>query len=108
MDTTTRNVIRIILAHLDSKKLNINTVAREMSMSVRTLQNRLKSESIVFRELLEQTREQLAKKYLRENYSIEEITYMLGYAETSVFSKAFKKWSGKTPKEYRVMSPTVL
>jgi len=33
---------------------------------------------------------------------------MLGYAETSVFSKAFKKWSGKTPKEYRVMSPTVL
>jgi AraC-like DNA-binding protein len=77
---TTCDVIKLILEHLDSKRLNIKTVAREMAVSVRTLQNRLKSEGIVFRELLEQTREQLAKKYLRENYSIEEITYMLGYA----------------------------
>jgi len=70
-------------------------------MSVRTLQNHLKSEGVVFRELLENTRERLAKKYLRENYTVEDITYLLGFSEPSVFRKAFKKWSGSTPREYR-------
>jgi AraC-like DNA-binding protein len=74
-----------------------------MSMSVRTLKNRLREEGAVFRDLLEDAREQLAKGYLKESYSVEEISYILGYAETSVFSKAFKKWSGKSPSKYRDM-----
>jgi len=46
-------------------------------------------------------RQQLAKRYLRESYSVEQITYMLGFSEPSVFRKAFKKWAGVTPREYR-------
>jgi AraC-like DNA-binding protein len=100
-DKTTQEVIRHILGRLDGKNLTIGSVAREMSVSVRTLQNRLKSEGTVFSELLEETRERLAKKYLRQNYTVDDITYLLGFAEASVFRKAFKKWSGTTPKEYR-------
>jgi AraC-like DNA-binding protein len=79
-------------------------VAKEMSVSVRTLQNRLESEGVVFSDLLRDIREKLAKKYLHENYTVEQITYLLGFSEPSVFRKAFKKWAGVTPREYREQS----
>lgn len=101
IDKTTRAVTKHILARMDSKNLTLSNIAGEMSMSVRTLQNHLKSEGVVFRELLKDTRERLAKKYLCENYTVEDITYLLGFSEPSVFRKAFKKWSGSTPREYR-------
>jgi AraC-like DNA-binding protein len=96
-----RTVTKIILSKLDDEKLSIKKVAREMSVSVRTLQNRLKEEGVVFSELLTDTRQKLAKKYLQEDYSVEQITYLLGFSEPSVFRKAFKKWSGVTPRQYR-------
>ncbi len=100
-DATTRAVTRIILARLDDESLSIEKVAREMAVSVRTLQKRLDDEGVVFSDLLRDIRQRLAKKYLRENYSVEQITYLLGFSEPSVFRKAFKKWAGVTPREYR-------
>jgi len=97
----TRKVTKIILSRLDDEMLSIDTIAREMAVSVRTLQNRLDAEGVVFSELLQEIREKLAKKYLHEGYSVETITYLLGFSEPSVFRKAFKKWSGVTPREYR-------
>jgi AraC-like DNA-binding protein len=94
-------VTKILLSQLDDEDLSIKKVAREMSVSVRTLQNRLKAEGVVFSDLLQEVREKLAKKYLRENYSVEDITYLLGFSEPSVFRKAFKKWSGVTPRQFR-------
>ncbi len=103
-DETTRAVTEILLARLDNESMSIEKVAREMSVSVRTLQHRLETEGVVFSDLLKEIRERLAKKYLLENYSVEQITYLLGFSEPSVFRKAFKKWSGITPKEYRERS----
>lgn len=100
-EEVTRTVTRIILARLDDETLSIDTVAREMAVSVRTLQNRLEAEGVVFSDLLRDIRRQLAQKYLCENYTVEQITYLLGFSEPSVFRKAFKKWSGVTPREYR-------
>jgi AraC-like DNA-binding protein len=100
-DATTQAVTKIILAHLDDESLSIEKVAREMAISVRTLQKRLEAEKIVFSDLLRDIRQRLAKKYLRENYSVEQITYLLGFSEPSVFRKSFKKWLGVTPREYR-------
>jgi AraC-like DNA-binding protein len=100
-DQNTRVVTELILSHMDDEKLSIGRIAKEMSLSVRTLQSRLEEEGRVFSVLLQDIREGLAKKYLRENYSVEEITYLLGFSEPSVFRKAFKKWSGLTPREYR-------
>ena len=101
---TTCAVTKIILAKLDDEKLSISKVAREMSVSVRTLQYRLKQEGVYFSGLITDIRKKLAKKYLHDNYSVEEITYLLGFSEPSVFRKAFKKWSGVTPREYRKQS----
>jgi AraC-like DNA-binding protein len=97
----TRAVTRIIIAQLDDEVLSIEKVAREMSIGVRTLQKRLEEEGVVFSDLLREVRHSLAKKYLRENYSVEQITYLLGFSEPSAFRRAFKKWSGVTPREYR-------
>lgn len=97
-------VTKILLSQLDDEDLSIKKVAKEMSISVRTLQNRLKAEGVAFSDLLQEVREKLAKKYLRENYSVEDITYLLGFSEPSVFRKAFKKWSGVTPRQYRDQS----
>ncbi len=82
--------------------MTINAVVQELAVSVRTLQNRLKEEGKkVFSEILRQTREEMAKKSLCENYTVEDITYMVGFSEPGVFRKAFKKWTCMTPKEYR-------
>ena len=104
----TRAVTKIVLAHLDDESLSIKKVAREMAVSVRTLQFHLEAEGIVFTDLMKAIREKLAKQYLRDNYSVEQITYMLGFSEPSVFRKAFKKWVGLTPKEFRESSLTSL
>ena len=97
----TRAVSRIILSRLDDDELSIDKVAKTMAVSVRTLQNRLADEGVVFSDLHKDIRHRLAQKYLRERYSVEQITYLLGFSEPSAFSKAFKKWSGMTPREYR-------
>jgi AraC-like DNA-binding protein len=97
----TRAVTKIILSRMDDEALSIEKVAREMAVSVRTLQNRLKEEGVVFSDLLMDTRKKLANKYLQENYTVEQITYLLGFSEPSVFRKAFKKWAGVTPREFR-------
>jgi len=100
-DATTQAVTKIILARLDDPSLSIEKVARDMFVSVRTLQKRLEAEGVIFSDLLRDIRQRLAKKYLRENYSVEQITYLLGFSEPSVFRKSFKKWLGVTPREYR-------
>ena len=106
-DEHTRAVTKIILSRLDDETLSIQKVAKEMAVSVRTLQNHLEAEGVVFSDLLRDIREKLAKRYLRENYSVEQITYLLGFSEPSVFRKAFKKWSGVTPREYREGIPAM-
>jgi AraC-like DNA-binding protein len=100
-DETTRAVTKLILARLDDESLSIEKVAREMAVSVRTLQNQLQAEGVAFSDLLRDIRQRLAQQYLRQNYTVEQITYLLGFSEPSVFRKAFKKWSGVTPREYR-------
>jgi AraC-like DNA-binding protein len=78
------------------------TIADTLNVSLRSLQRRLKAEATSFKKLLEDTREQLAMQYLRESHrSVGEITYLLGFSEPSNFTRAFKRWTGKSPVEYR-------
>ena len=101
INSFTYRVQKLILSYMDSENLTVKRIARELSISSRTLQINLHNEGTEFNLLLRQTREKLAKKYLLENYSIEDITYLLGFSEPSVFRRAFKKWVGVTAKEYR-------
>ena len=78
------------------------SIADTLHISLRSLQRRLREEETSFKGLLEDTRQALARQYLRENHrSIGEITYLLGFSEPSNFTRAFKRWTGKTPAEFR-------
>jgi AraC-like DNA-binding protein len=78
-------------------------IADTLHVSLRSLQRRLKEEDTSFKDLLEETRQQLAQQYLRDTRrSIGEITYLLGFSEPSNFTRAFKRWTGKSPAQYRM------
>jgi len=79
------------------------TIADTLHVSLRSLQRKLKEEDTNFKYLLEETRRQLALQYLRDSRrSIGEITYLLGFTEPSNFTRAFKRWTGKSPVQYRM------
>jgi AraC-like DNA-binding protein len=77
-------------------------VARRLALSLRNMQRRLAEEGTSFQLLLDQTRASLARGYLDEGRcSVSEITYLLGFAGVSNFSRAFKRWTGVSPSAYR-------
>jgi AraC-like DNA-binding protein len=80
----------------------LESIARNLAMSGRTLQRRLRDEGVVFNALLDAARFEAAKAYLAErDLAGAEVAYLLGFAEPSSFNHAFKRWSGRTPTEYR-------
>lgn len=77
-------------------------VARAMHMSARTLQRRLEAESTSFTEVLDGTREELARALLLdESLSLGEIGYRIGFADLPSFSRAFRRWTGTPPGQFR-------
>ena len=80
----------------------LESIARKLAMSGRTLQRRLKEEGLLFADLLDAARFEAAKTYLaRHDVAGAEVAYLLGFAEPSSFNHAFKRWSGRTPTDYR-------
>ncbi|HMY67307.1 MAG TPA: AraC family transcriptional regulator [Leptospiraceae bacterium] len=96
-----QKVSELIIKKLEEENLSIQSIAEEMGISSRTLQLRLKREGKSFTYIVQEARESLAEKYLLNNYPVDEISYILGFSEPSVFRRAFKKWTGVTPKEFR-------
>lgn len=91
-----------ILAGLKGEEPSLNTVARQLAMSERSVQLKLKEEGITYRQLLDEVRRELAVRHLREPYlSTSDIAYLLGFSEPAVFSRTFKKWTGTTPLAFR-------
>ena len=78
------------------------TVARRLHMSPRSLQRHLRHDGTSLRGLVETVRRELAVRYLTERrIAIAEIAFLLGFSEASAFHRAFKRWHGTTPAEYR-------
>ena len=91
-----------LLELLPSAQGSINDVSKKLALSARTLQRRLKSEGTTFREVLDQTREHLARHYLTNTTSTQaEIAFLLGFETRASFSRAFRTWTGLTPDEVR-------
>ncbi|BFM18423.1 AraC family transcriptional regulator [Maricurvus nonylphenolicus] len=81
---------------------NLDDVAAQLHISPRTLHRKLEEQDTNFRQLLEEVRKQLALDYIRQPHlSIGEISFLLGFASNSNFSRAFKRWTGQSPQEYR-------
>ena len=90
-----------IIRQLPSGNVTDETVAYEFFMSSRTLQRRLKAEGTTFTRLLSEVRFDLARKYLAQGrYSMTEIAFLLGFADITSFSRAFKKWAGVSPRNF--------
>lgn len=95
-------VRQLLLESIVDEPIDQNAIAKQLTMSTRALQRGLKQEGVSFRELLEDTRRDLAKKFLRQQeLSLTEICYLLGFSDQSNFTKAFKRWTGNTPAGYR-------
>lgn len=80
----------------------LEAVARHLAMSPRTLQRRLSEHGVVFNDMLDTMRAGAARTYLAQrDIAATEIAYLLGFAEQSSFNRAFKRWTGQTPGEFR-------
>jgi AraC-like DNA-binding protein len=91
-----------IAAELRGGNPKIETIATRLAMSTRTLQRRLKDEGVVFNDVVDAIRFRAAKSYLAQrDIACVEVAYLLGFSEQSAFNRAFKRWSGRTPSEYR-------
>ena len=96
-------VLNIIAAELRGGDPALERVADQLSLTPRTLQRKLQDLGTSHNELLDQMRRQLAMRYLREQeMAICEVAYLLGFSESSSFHRAFKRWTGLTPKEFRI------
>jgi AraC-like DNA-binding protein len=82
--------------------LRIDTVARALGLSRQTLYRRLRAEGTTFDALVERARRRLALRFIRdEGLAVKEAAWRLGFAEPAAFSRAFKRWTGKSPAEMR-------
>jgi AraC-like DNA-binding protein len=83
-------------------RAEMSTVARSLGMSVRSLRRRMDSEGKTFNSVANDAQAIVAKSLLRNTQrTIQEVAYELGFADTSSFHRAFKRWTGTTPLAYR-------
>ena len=91
-----------IIDNLPSGNISDAIVAQSLQMSERTLQRRLRESGTTFKSILNEVRVDLANSYIRDSkLSLTEISFMLGFAEMSTFSHAFKRWTGQSPSAFR-------
>lgn len=84
---------------------SLNAIAKDLAMSARTLQRRLKEEGQTHRELVEDARRGLALEYVHDpTLSVGEMAFLLGFSEPSAFLRAFKRWTGSSPGRLRAVS----
>ncbi|MEL6865050.1 MAG: AraC family transcriptional regulator ligand-binding domain-containing protein [Bacteroidota bacterium] len=96
------DVEHLIKDALPSGIPTILQVGKHMGMSSRTLARRLAENGITFRDLIKQTQEKISKNLLKNSSnSISEIAFQTGFSEQSAFSRAFKRWTGQSPLEFR-------
>lgn len=92
----------LIRAQLARGKVGVETVAGQLNMSRYTLHKKLRQEGLTFAALLEQVRREQAITYMKDKTKpLVEIAEQLGFSELSAFSRAFKRWMGTPPAEYR-------
>ncbi|WP_283786785.1 AraC family transcriptional regulator [Bermanella sp. WJH001] len=93
---------QVLSEHLDKKEVSLELVAQSLGLSPRSLRSQLSALDTSFNQVLSEYRTFLAKRLLeRTQEPVEEICYLLGFSEVSAFYRAFKRWTGMTPIEYR-------
>ena len=95
-------VTRTIAAELRGGEPSLSRVARQLAMSPRTLQRQLEAEHTSFAEVLDRTRRDFADIYVRDRQlALTEVAFLLGFSEASAFTRAFQRWYGVAPSQFR-------
>jgi len=96
-----------VLRQLTSGTPAAPQVAHALGLSQRTLQRRLAALDLTFQGVVDETRHELARRYLDDpGKSVTEVTFLLGFSEQSAFTRAFRRWSGMAPSAYRGIAGT--
>jgi AraC-like DNA-binding protein len=91
-----------VLEHLTSGEVSEEDTAKLLHMSPRTLQRKLAEASLTYQQLVDDTRKDLALRYIDDaGRSLSDITFSLGFSQPSAFTRAFKRWTGASPTDYR-------
>jgi len=95
-------VLKVIIRRLSSGELSLRTVATELGLGERTLRRRLEKAQLKFGDLVVRARVTLANEWLeRTNFDLKHISFLLGYSEPAAFSRAYKRWTGRSPSRVR-------
>jgi AraC-like DNA-binding protein len=87
---------------LAGKRPTLQDVAQELGLSARTLQRRLTDAGFTFQQVLEDTRRELARHYLKQPaVELPEAAFLLGFGDANSFFRAFQEWEGTSPGEWR-------
>ena len=80
---------------------SLEQLAEQYCLTARTLRRYLDALGVSYRQLLEQVREDKARRWLKSGLSVQQVADKLGYSDPSNFSRAFRQWSGESPSHYR-------
>ncbi len=95
-------VRRLLIDLLPSGKVGQELVSSRLNRSASTLQRQLQGEGLTYREVLVSTQRNLAQTYLRDKkHTHAQIAYLLGFSDQSNFSRAFKRWTSMSPRQYQ-------
>ena len=94
-----------LFEQLVSGEVSEEAMAEQLHMSRRTLQRKLAEADLTFQKLVDDTRRDLAVRHLDDpRHSITDVTFLLGFSQQSAFTRAFKRWTGMSPSEYRAQN----
>jgi AraC-like DNA-binding protein len=97
-----QSVRQVLAANLGDGVSSLDAVAASLRMSGRTLRRRLGDEGTTFQDILDEFRRELALRYLDDpTLSVTEVAFLLAYGDTAAFTKAFRRWTGRTPSAAR-------
>jgi AraC-like DNA-binding protein len=97
-DSLADKVAAVIAQRLSSGEGSLRDVARRLHLSERTLRRRLRESGVTFTELVGRVRRDLAEDWLaRTDFNVKHISYLLGYSDAAAFSRAYKRWTGRSP-----------
>ena len=92
----------LLMPVLHTGDVAMETIAQRMGISRQTLFRRLKAEGVTFEKILDELRHRLALHYLSgKKASVNETGYLVGFSDPAAFSRAFKRWTGRSPSELR-------
>ncbi len=91
-----------LIEHLPGGHFSEGEIASSLNVSQRSLQRKLREQGMSYTQLVETTRRELATQYARDpQHSFNEVAFLLGFTEPANFSRAFKRWHGKSPSQFR-------